>query len=167
MQTAETLLDRSALAFAGEPFIAETTDLLQAVNDRDLDALLGMGDEDFSIIEVDERGDIPRVRVQPDWEPWFRRFFVLLDALNATTDSEITDYRAIATSELGYSVVEFRQDIVGAAFIATFECIATVVWKSTDDGWKEARWHCSVLDRQIVVPETIDDDAARQLRRLD
>lgn len=123
------------------------------MSDRDLDALLGMGDEDFSIIEVDQIGDSPRVRVRPQWEPWFRQFFVLLDALNATTNSEITAYRAISTSELGYSVVEFRQHVAGSGFLAVFDCIATIVWKITEDGRKEARWHCSVTDRQIDVIE--------------
>lgn len=152
LHVAEALLDRSAIAFRDEPFITETTELLRAVNERDLNGLLGLGDEDFSIIDLDAEAD--GSVVHPEWEPWLRRFFAVVDALGATTDSEITRYRAVATPELGYSVVEFRQDIVGSAFIATFDCLATIIWKPTDDGWKEARWHCSVVDRQIVVPET-------------
>jgi len=155
---AESVLDRSAMAFASEPLIRETTTLLRAVNERDLDALLGMGDEDFSIIDVDPAGEKPLARVQPRWEPWFRRFFLLLDALDVTTDAELTGYRAIETSELGYSVVEFRQDIVGAAFIAAFDCVATVVWRPSPEGWKEAHWHCSIIDRKIVAPDFAIDE---------
>lgn len=153
IQTAESLLEETAWRFAGEPFLGETVKLLAAVSERDLDALLGMGDEDFSIIDVDPTGESPRSRVQPEWEPWFRRFFVLLDALQAKTHSEITAYRAIRTSEFGYSVVEFRQHVTGAGLVATFDCIATIVWKLTDDGWKEARWHCSVIDQRIAVDD--------------
>ena len=162
MHALDSLLDRSAQAFAGEPFIEEITELLRAVNERDLDALLGLGDEDFAVIDVDPTGETPLVRVQPEWEPWFRRFFLFLDALNATTDTELTDYRAIATSELGYSVAEFRHDIVGPAFIASFDCLATVIWKPTEDGWKEARWHCSITDRHIVIPDAVDDSSLGQ-----
>ena len=156
LQTAGSLLHETAWRFAGEPFLDETVTLLRAISDRDLDALLGIGDEDFSVIDVDPTGESSRSRVQPEWEPSFRRLFVLLDALGATTDSEITAYRAISTSELGYSVVEFSQHVDGAGLHATFDCIATIVWKITDDGWKEARWHCSVIDRQIAEPATED-----------
>ena len=167
MHLAESQLDRSTLPVAGAPFINETTDLLRAVNDRDFDALLAMGDEDFSTIEVDSVGGRTRVRTLPDWAPRLRRFFVLVEALNATTDSEITGYRAVETSELGYSVVEFRQDVVGAAFIATFDCVATIIWRPSDDGWQEACWHCSVVDRQVVLPEPIDGQDSPTDHRAD
>lgn len=151
LNIAESMLTTSADKFATEPYIAETKELLAAVNTRDIDALLGLGDEDFAVIDVDPTGQSPAARMEPEWEPWFRRYFGLLDALNATTDSEIAAYRAISTSELGYSVVEFHQHVVGAGLLAVFDCIATIVWKMTDDGWKEARWHCSVVDRDIVM----------------
>ncbi len=154
--TASPALRAAAARYASEPFIDETVTLLAAVRDRDLDALIGMGDEDFSVIDVDPTGETSLVRTQADWEPWFRRLFLMLDTLDATTDSEITAYRALATSELGYSVVEFRQTITGRSLSAVFDCIATIVWKSTEDGWKEARWHCSVLDREITINDPAD-----------
>ncbi len=146
-------LRTAATRFAGEDFVEETLILLQAVVDRDLDALLGIGDEDFAIIDVDPEARTALARTEPVWEPWFRRYFLMLDALDASIDVEIDAYRSLKTSELGYSVVEFRQTVEGPSLSAWFDCIATIVWKNTDDGWKEARWHCSILDRGAVSNE--------------
>ncbi|MGB5756736.1 MAG: nuclear transport factor 2 family protein [Acidimicrobiales bacterium] len=146
-------LQTAANRFAGEHFVHETLILLQAVVDRDLDALLGIGDEDFAIIDVDPEGQTSLARTEPGWEPWFRRYFLMLDALDASIDVEIESYQALKTSELGYSVVEFRQTVEGRSLSAWFDCVATIVWKNTDDGWKEARWHCSILDRGITSGE--------------
>lgn len=46
-------LELAARCFAGEHFIDETLVLLQAIVDRDLDGLLGAGDEDFAVIDID------------------------------------------------------------------------------------------------------------------
>jgi len=27
--------------------------------------------------------------------------------------------------------------------------VATIIWKSTPDGWREARWHASVISTDI------------------
>ncbi|MEM7349219.1 MAG: nuclear transport factor 2 family protein [Acidobacteriota bacterium] len=156
-----SLLRESLSRFSREPFVDETRRLFTAICDGDLDALLGMTDEDFSTIEVDP-DDPTHARVSHEWEPWFRRFFDVLAALGASTDTEVTSYQGIGTAELGYSVIEFRQDIVGPFFIASFDCVATIVWKPTEDGWKEARWHCSVNDSRFMLPELDGHDLDRQ-----
>lgn len=151
-------LEAAATRYAGEHFIGETLTLFQAVVDRDLDGLLGIEDEDFAILDVNPAGNVAPVRSQPEWEPWFKRYFLMLDALGATNDIEISAYRALKTSELGYSVVEFRNTIEGGSLLARFDCIATIVWKNTEDGWKEARWHCSIIDRDVQGDQQLDLD---------
>ena len=32
---------------------------------------------------------------------------------------------------------------------ATFECAATIIWKKTKRGWREASWHGSVISSEI------------------
>ena len=90
-----------------------------------------------------------------EWEEWFHELFATLDMMGAETDSEILDYHATATEELGYSVLDFRQFLTVGSTAATFDCIATIVWKRTPKGWREARWHASVIDAD-VPPELVD-----------
>ena len=89
------------------------------------------------------------VRTRQDWEEWFLRLFGELDAASATTDSEIVNYGAVSGADLGFSVVEFRQSLSVGEHTGLFDCVATVVWKLTSNGWKEARWHVSLLSADI------------------
>jgi hypothetical protein len=72
-----------------------------------------------------------------------------LDASAAATDSEILDYQAVKSSEMGFSVVEFRQSLSIGELTGYFDCVATIVWKQTPAGWKEARWHVSLLSTDL------------------
>ncbi len=51
--------------------------------------------------------------------------------------------------DLGYSVLEFRQSLAIGRHEATFDCVATIIWKRTDSGWREARWHASVVSSDV------------------
>ena len=46
-------------------------------------------------------------------------------------------------------MVEFRQSLSLAGMTGLFDCVATIIWKSTPDGWKESRWHVSLLSADI------------------
>jgi len=81
--------------------------------------------------------------------------FPKLEALNAHTDTEVTGYRALVSGDLGYGVLDFRQSLIVGGLVATFDCIATIIWKKTATGWKESRWHCSVISSSI--PSEIAD----------
>ena len=50
---------------------------------------------------------------------------------------------------LGYSVVEFRQTLTIGDHTASFDCVATIIWKHTARGWREARWHGSVVSADV------------------
>jgi hypothetical protein len=146
-------LDSPPAQFADQPFYAETVELLRCVRDHDFTALAALCDDDFGIVDVDPAGVARVVRDRPGWEAWFTELFATLDALVAATDSEVLDYRAIAHDTMGFSVLEFRQFLTIGEYTATFDCITTIVWKQTPDGWREARWHGSVVSS--VVPEEL------------
>ncbi len=142
-------LDQPPVRFANRPFYAETLSLLRGVRDHDFESLQRLCDDDFGIVDVDPTGQARVIRSKSEWNQWFHELFSTLDALRARTDSEIINYKAVQEESLGYSVVEFRQLLVIGEETATFECIATIIWKKTTQGWREARWHGSVISSDI------------------
>lgn len=148
--TASSSLDKPPAEFAEEPFFEETLTLLRAVREHDFDTLAGLCDDDFGIVDIAPDGSGVPIRTRAEWEAWFRDgLFPKLEALGADTDSEVTGYQALVSGNLGYGVLDFRQSLVIGELVATFECIATIIWKQTATGWKESRWHCSVISSDI------------------
>ena len=76
-----------------------------------------------------------------------------LEQMGARTDSEIIGYDALSRGDLGYGVLDFVQTLTMDGVTARFECIATLIWKRTPLGWRESRWHCSVIS--CDVPEVM------------
>lgn len=136
-------------AWADDPFFPHTVELLRSVRGHDFDTLAELCDDDFGIVDLDPNGQSVMIRTRDEWEAWFRRLFSELDAVGASTDSEILDYQATATPDMGFSVVEFRQSLGMGTLTAHFDCVATIVWKRTPQGWKEARWHVSLLSTDL------------------
>jgi hypothetical protein len=165
--TAPTLhsrLDQPPLQFAGEPFFHETVTLLRCVRDHDFGTLAALCDDDFGIVDIDPSGSARPLRTRGEWEAWFHELFATLDAMNAATDSEIVDYHSVRHGQLGYSVLEFRQLLVTGDLTATFDCVATIIWKQTPAGWREARWHASVItsdvvENRVTAADELDDAA--------
>jgi len=149
LSAAPSPLERHHRRFAGRPFFDLTLTLLRCVRDGDFDTLASLCDDDFGIVDIDPSGANVAIRNRSEWEAWFRSLFAQLATLGAVTDSEVLAYDAVAGEDLGYSVLEFRQSLTVGGHTATFDCIATIVWKLTADGWREARWHGSVIHRDI------------------
>ena len=139
--------------WADAPYFDLTVELLRSVRDHDFDTLAARCDDDFGIVDLDQSGGNVMVRTREEWEAWFRRLFSELDAVGAATDSMITNYQALAGQDLGYSVVEFQQSLTLGEHTGLFDCVATIIWKNTPDGWKESRWHVSLLSADI--PEAL------------
>lgn len=142
-------LDRPPAQFADRPFFDETVTLLRSVRDHDFDTLAALCDDDYGIIDVAPDGGSVPIRTRAEWEGWFHELFATLDAMGAATDSEIVGYDAKVAESMGYTVLEFRQTLSVGPSTARFDCIATIIWKLTDDGWREDRWHCSVIDSDV------------------
>lgn len=157
VESASWLDDADTSEWAAAPFFAQTVELLRSVRDHDFEALSELCDDDFGIVDLDQSGGSVMIRSRPEWEAWFRRLFAELDAADATTDSEILDYRALEGADMGFSVVEFRQSLDVAGATGFFDCVATIVWKSTPQGWKEARWHVSLLSSEVPDALAADD----------
>jgi len=135
--------------YDSRPFFEQTLTLLRSVRDHDFGTLSTLCDDDFGIVDVDPAGASVAIRTRTEWEQWFHQLFGQLDALAAATDSEILDYVAIEGPSLGYAVLDFRQTLTIGELTAAFDCVATIIWKSTPDGWREARWHASVISTDI------------------
>jgi ketosteroid isomerase-like protein len=143
-------LDTPPVEHTHKPFFTETVCLLRAVRDHDFDTLATLCDDDFGIVDIAPDGSGVPIRTRAEWEAWFRdRLFPQLEQMGAVTDSEITGYEAIESGDMGYSVLDFRQTLEVSGLVATFDCIATLIFKRTPDGWREARWHCSVISSDI------------------
>jgi len=143
-------LDTPPAQHMDKPFFSETVSLLRAVRDHDFDTLATLCDDDFGIVDIAPDGSGVPIRTRAEWEAWFRdRLFPQLEQMGAVTDSEITGYEAIESGDMGYSVLDFRQTLEVSGLVATFDCIATLIFKRTPDGWRESRWHCSVISSDI------------------
>jgi hypothetical protein len=131
--------------FAHLPFFGLTVAMLECVSTHNFDRLAKICDDDFGIIDLDTQGKNVVVANRQEWEHWFRSLFAKLDAMQAQTSSDILQYQALQTTELGYSVVHFCQNLAVNGFVGKFYCVATIIWKKVGDDWQESRWHCSLL----------------------
>lgn len=150
-------LDVPPAEFVGRPYFDQTLTLLRSVRDHDFDTLAALCDDDFGIVDGDPAGTISVIRTREEWERWFTEMFATLSLMGAHTDSEVTRYDALQTDSMGFSALEFRQVLEVGESTATFECVATIVWKLTPSGWREARWHVSVVSADI--PEAMRPSA--------
>ncbi len=155
LQATSWLDTASDSQWADEPFFAETVSLLRHVRDHDFDSLAALCDDDFGIVDLDQGGGNVMVRTRAEWEAWFQRLFSELTAAQADTDSTITNYQVLAGTDMAMSVDEFTQSLTITDLNSTglIDCVATIVWKQTEQGWKEARWHVSLLSADI--PEAL------------
>lgn len=142
-------VDDSFRPFSDQPFYDQTVALLHSVRDHDFGALADLCDDDFGIVDIDATGSARPIRSRGEWEDWFTGLFATLETMDASTDSVILDYQAVDHGTLGYGVLEFRQTLTVGTHVATFDCIATIVWKLTATGWREARWHASVISSDV------------------
>lgn len=86
--------------------------LLESVSKHDFETLSSLCDDDFGIVDLDTQAKNVIIRTRLEWENWFQKLFIHLDALKAQTHSEITQYDELVTSELAYCVVEFTQYLI-------------------------------------------------------
>ncbi len=150
-------LDDPPGELAGRPYLTETLTLLRSVRDHDYDTLAELCDDDFGIVDGDPAGAISVIRTRAEWERWFLDLFATLRRMEARTDSEVLRYDAVQHATMGFSALEFRQLLEVAGATATFDCVATIVWKRGPTGWREARWHVSVVSADI--PEAMQPAA--------
>jgi hypothetical protein len=131
--------------FQDQPFFDETQRLFRYVSEHNFDDLADLCDDDFGIVDLGPSGESVVIDDRAGWEIWFRTLFAKLEDMQAETDTEITDYHALKHETMGYSVVKFTQRLGVGGKDAFFHCIVTIIWKKTDKGWKESRWHTSLL----------------------
>lgn len=128
-----------------KPFYQETLTLFESVAKHDFDTLANLCDDDFGIVDLNEEGKNVIIRTRQEWEDWFRTLFTKLDTMKANTWTEVTNYEAVQEEKLGYSVVDFDQILEVGEQKLRFSCIVTIIWKKTESGWKEARYHSSLI----------------------
>jgi SnoaL-like domain len=133
-----------------KPFFELTETILNCVRDHNYDLLSNLCDDDFGIIDINETGGTMVAKNRTEWENWFKSLFIKLDTMQASTWSEITEYDALETSEMGYSVVYFNQYVKVGEITQCFKATSTIIWKKTNNGWKESRYHGSLLGVDVV-----------------
>lgn len=127
------------------PFYNETERLFHYVSTHNFKDLAELCDDDFGIVDLGPEGNNVMIRTRAEWENWFKTLFAQLDAMQAETFTDILDYKALQDGNLGYSVVEFCQHLKTADKHGRFYCVVTIIWKAVGSGWKESRWHVSLL----------------------
>ena len=142
-------VDDPSRTFSDQPFYDQTVALLHSVRDHDFVTLADLCDDDFGIVDIDVTGGARPIRSRGEWEAWFTDLFATLETMDASTDSVILDYQAVSHGTLGFGVLEFEQTLTVGAHVATFVCVATIIWKLTPHGWREARWHASVISSDV------------------
>ncbi len=128
-----------------KPFFDLTLEMLNCVRDHNFDRLSQICDDDYGIVDINTEGGSEIIRDRAGWEKWFSGLFKKLDQMQAETWSEITNYEAEKTSEMGYSVVDFDQMFIVGEKRMRFSVIATIIWKKVGEEWKEARYHSSLI----------------------
>ncbi len=145
----DSMLDEPLRHFADAPFFAETLTLLRSVRDHDFDTLAELCDDDFGIVDIDPAGTArPLRRSRPVGELVPR---TLLDVERHGRLDRLP-HRQLPSNRVGrpgYSVLDFTQTLTVGDHVATFECVATIIWKRTAAGWREARWHASVISSDV------------------
>ena len=136
-------------AFSDQPFYEETVSLLQSMRNHDFATLAALCDDDFGIVDIDDAGAARPIRNRVEWEQWFTALFATLKDMDAATDLVILDYQALKRGSLGFGVLEFQHTLTAGPNVATVDCVATIVWKRTPTGWREARWHASIVSSDI------------------
>jgi hypothetical protein len=128
-----------------KPFYNLTTEMLGCVRDFNFDRLAVICDDDYGIIDINTTGGSEIIRDRAGWENWFKSLFAQLGSMGAKTWSEITNYECVEHSTMAYSVVDFDQVFHTSDQKLRFKVIATIIWKLTDNGWKESRYHSSLI----------------------
>ncbi len=128
-----------------KPFYQQTLTLFDSVAKHDFNTLADLCDDDYGIVDLNEEGKNEIIRTREEWENWFKTLFARLDNMQAKTWTEVTNYEAVKEEKLGYSVVDFDQLFEVGGKKLRFSCITTIIWKNTDNGWKEARYHSSLI----------------------
>lgn len=128
-----------------KPFFDLTEEMFRCVRDQDFQTLSEICDDDFGIVDINVEGGSEVIRDRAGWEKWFIGLFTQLKDMDARTWSEITRYEALESGTMGYSVVDFDQVFIGQGKRLRFSVLATIVWKRVGEGWKEARYHSSML----------------------
>lgn len=123
-----------------QAFYWETRAALEAVNELRFDDLRAMLDDAYGTVDVDATGHLKLVSSKAQWESNLAR----LEGLeNTQVDSEILEYQGIQSGNLGYSVVRFSQTAQWSDGLLSSCCVATLVWRCGEEGWKLLHWHAS------------------------
>ncbi len=127
-----------------KPFFDLTVEMLECVRDHNFARLAQICDDDYGIVDINTEGGSEIIRDRAGWERWFTGLFEQLERMQAQTWSEITNYEAMESAEMGYSVVDFDQMFIAGNQRMRFSVLATIIWKKTEHGWQEARYHSSL-----------------------
>ena len=131
------------------PFHRLTTQLFAAVNALDLDQLTALVDDDYGIVDIDPDGNAVVIDTKAEWHTYMQENFTLMRTMGPDLRTDVQTYHDVQTNDLAYSVVKFVQHVRIIDTHVANHCLATIVWKRTGTEWKESRWHCSLLKKEV------------------
>ncbi|MEL6538089.1 MAG: nuclear transport factor 2 family protein [Bacteroidota bacterium] len=132
------------------PLRALTEVLLKAANRLDLARLTQLVSEDHQRIEIDGSGKSIVLTRPVEWMEFLRRSFAALKSVQDKLDWEILDFTEQVEDSLGIVRLKYRQTGLVAGQLATQLFWVSLVWKQTEEGWKNSLWHASRLEVRPV-----------------
>lgn len=131
-------------------FFGLTVEMLDCVSRHDFNRLAEICDDDFGIIDINPEGgsEIIRNRV--------KGIFSELEKRKTETCSEITNYEAIESGNMGYGLVDCDQTFIQGDQQLKFGVIATIIWKKVNGKWFESLYHSSLKKVEPLSPSKGD-----------
>jgi hypothetical protein len=127
------------------PFFNETKALFDSVSSYNVDRLVALYDKD-GLNDLDTESNNVVLRKQNEWQDWFYSMVLELHDLDATISTDILSYEAARDGNIGYSFVNFCQNVFIAGHQQKFYCTAKIAWKRVGNTWKESKLHVSLID---------------------
>jgi len=120
--------------------------LLKASNRLDLNRLVQLTTEDHQRVEVDLSGKPVVLLRAAEWKEFLRRSFATLKGVQDRLDWEILDFQEQIGDTLGVVKMKYRQTGMVAGQMANQLFWVSLVWRQTEEGWKNSLWHASRLE---------------------
>ncbi|HAA10445.1 MAG TPA: hypothetical protein DCE41_01630 [Cytophagales bacterium] len=120
--------------------------LLKAGNKLDLNRLIQLTTDDHQRVEVDGTGKSVVLTRPTEWMEFLRRSFASLKSVQDRLDWEILDFQEQVGDTLGVVKMKYRQTGLVAGKLAMQLFWVSLVWKETEEGWKNSFWHASRLE---------------------
>lgn len=139
---------QNEISHTKESLFPLTQELLETIDRLDYDALLNFVHSNYQMIDVDNECNTVLLSNIKDWSTNLLHNINALKKRGGKLHSVITDYREELTSLIGYSILDFRQEVTIEGHRTISDYVATIIWRKIGEEWKETHWHCSLKGKR-------------------